>query len=416
MKYQHVKAALSMASAIFLFACGGEQAQTPIAESETNVGTAPDPLAALNLPQTPHNYAQIELPAHYTQNDFPAQMPFQYAASNIDNTPVYNPVTDAGATLGRVLFYDKKLSANGTVACASCHAQVNGFSDARTLSVGFDGGETRRHSMGLTNARFYANGRFFWDERAGTLEQQVLMPFQDPVEMGLVLPELEEIVRQQDYYPPLFAQAFGDADISSGRIADALAQFIRAMVSTGSKYDTARAEVASPLDNFPAFTAQENQGKSLFYLAKEVRNGNVVGCAGCHSSEAFTGPLPGGPLGNSSATVNGLDAQSGEDVGLAETTGDPRDSGRFKSPSLRNIAVTAPYMHDGRFATLEEVIEHYSSGIQRHPNLQPPLLGSDGQVNNFNFSAEEKAALLAFMHTLTDEAMLIDEKFSDPFR
>ncbi|WP_246840632.1 cytochrome c peroxidase [Lacimicrobium sp. SS2-24] len=408
---------------MWVVACGSEpEAEVPVSETVgqsqsdvTSDNEASDPLASLNLPETPYNYAQVALPEHYTQNSFPAQMPFQYAASDSDNTPVDNPITDAAATLGRVLFYDKKLSANGTVACASCHVQENGFSDARVKSLGFEGEETRRHSMGLTNARFYGSGRFFWDERATSLEEQVLMPFQDPLEMGLVLPELEEIIREQDYYPILFEQAFGDTDVSSDRIADALAQFIRAMVSTNAKYDMARAEVSSPLADFPAFTDQENLGKALFFEAKQAANGDLVGCAGCHSSEAFTGPLPVGPLGNSSATNNGLDSESTDDLGLAEVTGNPLDTGRFKSPSLRNIAVTAPYMHDGRFSTLEEVIEHYSSGIQAHPGLQPPLLGSDGSVNQFNFTDDEKAALLAFLHTLTDEALLIDERFSDPF-
>jgi cytochrome c peroxidase len=412
--YRYAKAALSMVSALLLFGCGGESEQAP--ETGGSEGSDTAPISVLNLPDTPYNYAQIELPAHYTQNDFPAQMQFQYAAITADNTPATNPVTDTGATLGRVLFYDIKLSANGTVACASCHVQEHGFSDAKTLSIGFDGSQTRRHSMSLINARFYPNGRFFWDERADSLEEQVLMPFQDPKEMGLELSELEAIVRQQDYYPRLFEQAFGDSAVSSERIADALAQFVRAMVSTTSLYDRARAEVTSPLDNFPAFTSQENQGKALFYQGKQAQTGEQIGCAGCHSSEAFTGPVPSGPLGDSPATVNGLDSDTTEDAGLFERTGNPLDSGRFKSPSLRNIAVTGPYMHDGRFATLEQVIDHYSSGIQAHPNLLPPLSGADGQVNQFNFNEEEKAALLAFLHTLTDEVMLNDVKFSNPFR
>jgi cytochrome c peroxidase len=241
--------------------------------------------AELNLPENYFNYANIQLPNHYLVNSF--NEPFQRAAIDLDNTPASNPTTDAGSTLGRVLFYDKKLSANGTVSCASCHQQEFGFSDPNILSDGFDGGKTRRHSMGIVNARFYFSGKFFWDERAETLEEQVLMPFQDEVEMGLTLEELEEIARDQVYYPRLFRDAFGDETINSDRISRALAQFIRSMVSTTSKYDIARSEVQSPVDDFPTFTDQENRGKNLFYLPIETTTGARINCAGCHISEAW---------------------------------------------------------------------------------------------------------------------------------
>lgn len=156
---------------------------------------------AVNLPSTLFNYANIQLPQHYTNNNFPPQFPFQSAAIQQDNTPANNPTTNDGATLGRVLFYDKTLSANGTVSCSSCHKQDSGFSDPSVLSSGFNGSSTRRHSMGLANARFYSSGRFFWDERAATLEAQVLQPFQDPVEMGLTLNELVSKVESRNFYP-----------------------------------------------------------------------------------------------------------------------------------------------------------------------------------------------------------------------
>lgn len=155
------------------------------------------PCEAPSIPAEYFNYENITLPDHYESNYFPPPFIFQHAAIDFDNTPVDNPITDAGATLGRVLFYDKKLSANGTIACASCHQQAHGFSDPEVLSVGFDGGLTRRHSMGLANARFNGPGKFFWDERAATLEDQALMPFQNSIEMGLTLPQLEQIVRDQ---------------------------------------------------------------------------------------------------------------------------------------------------------------------------------------------------------------------------
>jgi len=332
-------------------------------------------------------------------------------------SPADNQITDAGATLGRVLFYDKKLSANGTISCASCHQAEHGFSDPDILSTGFDGGHTRRHSMGIVNARYYAGGQFFWDERAATLEEQVLMPFQDEIEMGLTLQELIEITNEQTYYPPLFEDAFGDETVTSERVSKALAQFIRSLVSTTSKYDEARGEVESAIVDFPGFTELENQGKRLFYLPRQLTNGVNGNCVGCHQTEAFVGPLPGnpGPL-NTFATSNGLDLVSTIDLGVGEATGRNGDNGKFKVPSLKNIAIRPPYMHDGRFATLEEVIDHYSSGIQNHPNLISPLVNSDGEVGQFNFSQIEKDALLAFLRTLTDNQMISDEKYNDPFQ
>ncbi|MGB0850689.1 MAG: cytochrome-c peroxidase [Bacteroidia bacterium] len=368
----------------------------------------------LNLPAELFDYAGIQLPAHYTTNGFPAQFQFQ-PAIEYDNTPSDNPITNAGATLGRVLFYDKKLSANGTIACASCHQAEHGFSDPEVFSKGFDGGLTGRHSMGIVNARFYAGGQFFWDERAATLEDQVLMPFQDEVEMGLTLQELQDIINSQTYYPALFKDAFGDESVTTDRISKALAQFIRSMVSTSSKYDQARSEVQLATLDFPSFTALENQGKRIFFGRRELTNGVNGNCVGCHQTEAFVGPLPANTQLATFATSNGLDATSTDDVGVGATTGRSRDNGKFKVPSLVNIAVRPPYMHDGRFATLEEVIEHYSSGIQNHPNLISPLVNGDGEVGQFNFTQNEKDALVAFLKTLTDNQMLTDEKYNDPF-
>lgn len=372
-------------------------------------------LSELNLPEIPFDYENLSLPEHYRVNSFPPNEQFQRAAIEMDNTPDTNPVTNEGATLGRVLFYDKRLSSNGNIACASCHKQELGFSDDKILSEGFDGGSTRRHSMSLTNARFYFSGKFFWDERATTLEEQVLMPFQDPVEMGLSLDELEAIVSQQEYYPVLFEAAFDDPTITSEKIGLAISQFVRSIVSTNSKYDQARAQVNSPIMDFPGFTEEENLGKSLFLRPRILGNGNRPNCAGCHVSEAFVGPILNGPMGESNATINGLDLESTEDLGVFESSNNPMDIGKFKVPSLRNIGVTAPFMHDGRFETLEEVVDFYSEGIQNHRNLRPPLVGQNGEALQFDFTEIEKEALVAFLHTLTDESMLNDEKFSDPF-
>lgn len=362
----------------------------------------------VELPEVPLSYA-VELPEHYSTRPHD-NGPGAVSAVDLDTTPANNPVTDEGATLGRVLFYDTTLSANGTTACASCHFQELGFTDNERKSLGFDGGRTGRHSMSLTNARFYAGGRFFWDERASTLEQQVLMPFQDPIEMGLTLPELERLVEEQPYYADLFEDAFGDSNVTSDRIALALAQFVRSMVSVNSRYDQARADVETPLERFPQFTDEENLGKRLFFAPGEGR----FPCAGCHASESFSGVAPG--RSDTGATNNGIDSGFIDDDGKFRNTQEFDDLGRFKVPSLRNVAVGAPYMHDGRFDNLGQVIRHYSDRIAQHPNLDPELQGEFGTPLRYNFTPREEAALIAFLETLTDEEFLAAERFSDPFQ
>ncbi|WP_282049876.1 cytochrome-c peroxidase [Maribacter aquivivus] len=341
----------------------------------------------LNLPDSPFNYANILLPDFFFDND----------VRDEDNTPNNNATTDNGATLGRVLFYDKNLSMNNTISCASCHIQENGFSDPNALSTGFNGELTSRNSMGLANARFYENGRFFWDERAATLEAQTLVPIQDLVEMGLTLPELEEKLTQQPYYAALFTNAFGDETITSNRVALALSQFIRSMVSYESKFDDGLAQTQDIDDNFPNFTTSENRGKQLF-MSNQTR------CFDCHATNVFVGD---------DARNNGLDATI-TDLGVGGITGNNNELGEFKVPSLRNIALTGPYMHDGRFETLEEVIEHYNSGVQNNPNLDNRLTQGNN-VRRLNLSDTDKQALVDFLNTLTDDEFINDEKYASPF-
>jgi cytochrome c peroxidase len=319
---------------------------------------------------------------------------------NEDNTPADNPVTNAGATLGRVLFYDKRLSVNDTVSCSSCHEQDKGFSDPDVLSTGFAGGKTGRHSMGLANARFYGPGAFFWDERAAALEIQVVTPIQDSVEMGMTMSDLLPKLQAVSFYPDLFNAAFGDPTVTEDRISKALAQFVRSLVSTNSKFDQAYINGTPEQPDFAGtFTSEEILGKNLF--APSPGSGVMsLGCASCHGTTAQI---------LDSVQNNGLDANTDADQGAG--------NGAFKAPSLRNIAVRAPYMHDGRFSTLEEVIEFYNSGIQDHPNLSPRLRqgGPNGEPRRMNLTAAEKAALLAFLNTLTDDTFLNDTRFSDPF-
>ena len=351
---------------------------------------------ALQLPTTPFNYSAPVLPLSFTVNPILAQ----------DNTPLANLTSDLGATLGRALFYDKRLSTNQTVSCSSCHQQAHGFSDPRKLSVGFNGGLTGRNSMGLSHARWYQRRHFFWDERANTLEDQVLQPIQNATEMGMTLDTLTNRLAAEPYYTNLFANTFGSTAITSDRISRALAQFVRSIVSVRSKYDTGVS------NNFSNFTAQENLGRQIFLGQVSNPPNPPATCAACHGTDNF---VPGPVLNN-----NGLEFPY-VDLGVGGITGNQVDNGKFKVPSLRNIELTAPYMHDGRFATLEEVVEFYDHGVVDNPNLSPPLRlppppgQTVGPVRSLNLTQPQKAALVAFLKTLTDLNLAADGKYSDPF-
>jgi cytochrome c peroxidase len=338
----------------------------------------------LNLPATPYRYADVTLPAHFTQ-----------PGRSADNTPPDNPLTDHGATLGRVLFYDTRLSANNTTSCASCHVQAHAFSDPKPFSKGFHGAATDRRAMPLVNLRYYQPARFFWDERAGNLEQMVLLPIQSRIEMGQDLERVVDILARDTTYPVLFARAFGDRQITEQKIGKALAQFVRAIVSYKSRYDEGRARVRSARDHFDNFTLEENRGKALF-----MRN-----CGTCHMKDAnehFFVPTP--------ANTRLRRADLTADAGVGDVTLRDADMGSFKSPSLRNVEVTAPYGHDGRFATLVALIDHYSDNPIFDPNL-----GYMRPVGPLKFTKSEKAALMAFLKTLTDRAFLTDPRFANPF-
>ena len=347
------------------------------------------------LPDEPFDYTE-PLPAHFAD------------AAAFDSSPEDNPVTDTGATLGRVLFHDVNLSRNRTVRCASCHVQVHSFTDPLTLSQGLNGFRTRRNSMSLANAAFNPSGRYLWDEDAATLEQQVLMPFEDQLEMDLPVEAVVARIEERPFYGPLFTDAFGDPAVTPERVSFALAQFIRSMVSAESRYDEGRAQVASPEAEFPNFTEEENRGKTFFLTARAAGGG---GCASCHATDAHI---------STGLENNGIDPPTAQsqvmDLGAFEPTGDPSLVGAFRVPSLRNVEVTGPYMHDGRLDSLELVIEHYSRGVQPHENLSPELRGPDGQPFTEPFTNAEADALLAFLKTLTDESFLADERFAEPFR
>lgn len=347
------------------------------------------------------NYANLNIPAFFENSD--GSLEYQ------DNTSEDNPITDAGATLGRVLFYDKKLSKNHTISCASCHQQDKGFSDPEQFSTGFNGQKTDRHSMTLINSRWYQGGAFFWDERANSLEEQVLMPIEDHIEMGVELTELVERLDSHAYYQVLFTKAFGDGEITPNRIAKALAQFIRSIVALNSKFVKAVDDadlfevVPNEMKMLPMLSEQENEGLDVFY--------NYATCGYCHMGPALV---------SDAIKNNGLDLIYA-DKGKAEWTKNTRDNAFFKAPSLANIELSAPYMHDGRFQTLEEVVEHYNNGIKSHPNLNFRLTEEDrdevlgGTPLKLELSQDQKEALIAFLRTFTDNDLSHDEKYSDPF-
>ncbi|MFM8411211.1 MAG: cytochrome-c peroxidase [Alphaproteobacteria bacterium] len=353
----------------------------------------------LDLPATPDNYASPDLPPHFLNPTF----------ANWDSTPLDNPLTDDGATLGRVLFYDKHLSRNDTVSCSSCHRQENAFSDPNRFSTGFEGGLTGRNSMSIVESRFYKPNRFFWDHRVVGLEGQALMPIQNEVEMGMTLPDLVVKLSALPYYGPLFTRAFGDPQITSDRIAKAIAQFDRSLLSYRSKYDVGMAQVASNDVDFPNFTAEENLGKRLFLDGANQ-------CRKCHMKSGTTGDPNYAIFTQDTPTNNGLDAAlDNDDDGIGGVTGNTAENGVFKAPTLRNVLLTAPYMHDGRFATIEDVLDFYASGIQPHPNLNRILTLGDGSPRRIVFTAEQRRALIAFFGTLTDQELVSDPKFADPF-
>jgi cytochrome c peroxidase len=338
---------------------------------------------APNLPETAFSYA--------------VQMP----AGLIDNTPANNKITNDAATLGRVLFYDKKLSINNTTACASCHNQKNAFADPVSHSIGFEGGLTSRNSMSIVNA---ANeNSYFWDGRTESLEQMVLQPVRHQIEMGIekmdILPaKLEKV----DYYKPLFAKAFGSEEVTKERIAAAMAQFIRSMSVYNSLADESGVSDAWGSDLNNKLNANQKAGASIFF--------NKAGCANCHSGKNFRG-------NNDNDVANiGLEMNY-TDKGMGEL--DAAKEGMFRVPSLRNISLTAPYMHDGRFASLRDVINHYNNGVVAHQNLDQRLTDSwstGGNPRKLGLTENEINNLIEFLKTTTDNALVTAPKFSSPFQ
>jgi len=332
-----------------------------------------------------------------------------------DNTFGINPITNEGATLGRVLFYDKRLSVNNTVSCASCHLQEFAFSDTAQISKGLHGELTGRHSMRLVNSRFAHEYRFFWDERAFSLESQTTQPIQDHIEMGFNgmdgNPGLDSLINRLagiNEYHQLFEMTYGDTQINEQRMQQALAQFIKSIQSFDSKFDEGLAQVNNNVNaDFPNYTAQENLGKELFLRPPLGQNGGA-GCQGCHRAPEFD-----------------IDPNS-RNNGIIEEAKDPNtfDLTNTRAPSLRDLVnangeLNGPLMHNGALNSLMEVIEHYNEitfNPQVNNNLDRRLQGPPGSGGqNLNLSDEEKLALESFLLTLTGSDIYTNPMYSDPF-
>ena len=343
------------------------------------------------------NYAAQSKPAYITK----------------DNTG-NNPIINAKATLGRVLFYDKKLSIDNTISCASCHKQAFAFSDNQLVSTGVAGGKTDRHSMRLVNERFGVETKFFWDERAASLESQTTQPIADHNEMGFsgqagrvgiaaLLTKLQGV----DYYNELFKFVYGDITVTEPRLQECLAQFVRSIQSFDAKYDMGRAQVNNDRQSFPNFTAQENAGKDLFltppvFDGNSSRIGGGLGCNGCHNAPEFD-----------------IDPNT-RNNGVMMTGYTGVDLGVTRAPSLRDLVnnkgeLNSALMHTGKIGDLSTAVTHYGSLITDNQNLDRRLKPNGVNVQRLNLQPAEIAAVVAFLKTLAGTNVYIDKKWASPF-
>lgn len=328
-----------------------------------------------------------------------------------------NTISNAKATIGRVLFYDKNLSINNTISCASCHKQEFAFSDPEIVSKGVEGGLTQRHSMRLVNSRFAVERKFFWDERAASLEIQTTQPIQDHAEMGFsgqngrpglntLLSKLQGIA----YYNELFKFVYNDLNVTEARMQECLAQFIRSIQSFDSKYDAGRVLVANDNQNFPNFTQAENAGKNLFiaapvFDANSSRIAGGLGCNACHNAPEFD-----------------IDPNSRNNGIIGQANGTNRDFTNTRAPTLRDLTrtdrrVNNPMMHTGAIGGLRAVINHYNTinlNPAQNPNLDPRL-APNGIGQKLNLTETEINAVVAFLETLAGTNVYTDKKWSDPF-
>lgn len=333
------------------------------------VGCVKGDLALEQYQPTPY---QFDLPSWAVPMDIPAD----------------NPTTVEGVALGRRLFYDTRLSEDNTMSCASCHVQEHAFSDNRRFSVGIDKIAGNRQSMAVFNLGWSAP--LFWDGRAASLEAQAHDPVVNPIELHTTWDKVVKKIAADDTYPAMFFKAFGVYKVDSLLITKAIAQFERSIISFNSRFDKFYFQ-----GDTTVFTAAEKRGKAIFF--------NQGSCLHCHADFILT---------DNALRNNGIDNEQHTDVGLAAITKNPADIGKFRVTTLRNIALTAPYMHDGRFATLEEVVEHYNSGIGlTHHNVDENMHVFMGGLG---LTEQDKGDLVAFLKTLTDSTLITDKRYAKP--
>jgi cytochrome c peroxidase len=349
-------------------------------------------LFALTVGLSAWTYYEDPIPTGSFQLIYPANF------GNRINVPADNPTTKQGVYLGRLLFYETALSANNKLSCSSCHRQEKAFTDGKALSEGVDHVLSTRNSMSLVNLLW--TRKFFWDGRAASLEDQAATPLSNPHEMGQSLTISAQKLSRIQSYPALFKLVYGDTLINGDRIVKAIAQFERTLISANSRYDQYLRNAYQP-------NKQELKGMALFNQFPQPEKGiRGANCAHCHGGAKTYMEL---------FHNNGLDSIP-KDAGIETLTGLTADRGRFKVPTLRNIALTAPYMHDGRFKTLEEVIDHYSEHIKQSASLSSFLQGESNEIGGTSLKLlpEEKKELIAFFNMLTDSTFISNPAFSNP--
>tara|TARA_B110000238_G_scaffold194049_1_gene231346 strand:- start:42 stop:1031 length:990 start_codon:yes stop_codon:yes gene_type:complete len=326
----------------------------------------------------------------YTPIPYNLEIPTLFAEKLIAPiVPANNPLTEEGVALGKKLFFDRILSGDGSQSCASCHNPKKAFTDQQQFSTGIQGESGERNAMPLFNLAWNFDERFAWDGKEFGLEEQALEPVSNPIEMHANWKKVTERIRQHPTYPNLFLQAFGTSKIDSIMITKAIAQFERTLISGNSKFDQF-------LRKETTLTPEEQNGFDVFM---DEAKGDCFHCHGSNNNPLWT---------DNKFHNNGLDATF-KDLGFGNVTGDPNDNGKFKSPSIRNLAFTAPYMHDGRFSTLEEVINHYSEGLKKSATIDPLMKNID--KGGVQLSTQDKADLKAFLLTLSDNDFIENPTF-----
>ncbi len=327
-------------------------------------------------------YVDLDIPSHFTKMEIPED----------------NPLTTEGIELGRRLFYDPILSGDSTLSCAGCHFPEHGFSDPARFSKGIDGLEGKRNSMSLVNVGFFKNG-LFWDGRAGNLEEQAVFPVEDPLEQHAIWPEVIEKIKNSPEYPSRYRKAFGinsSSQITQDLTVKAIAQFERTILSTNSKFD----KIAQGVEGVK-FSDLELLGFSLFF--DEDPDVPDAECGHCHNT-----PLTSSDDFFNNGVQTSTDYDDFLDLGFGIVTGNSTDNGKMKAPSLRNIRYTAPYMHDGRFNTLDEVLEHYNQG--GHPSAT-----KDGLIQPLQLTPLHLDAIKAFILTFEDTSFISNPSLQNPF-